>query len=289
MDILKITYIPAYIGVFTIISAMLNVFLFKYLGIKSKRARREDDISSFDTIVRNLSSADNTMRLASAIMLRRFLNRNVQKSNLFLYQESANVISSMLKILPTGIFQKTLADGLAYTTDLSNMDLQKTNLQDVYLGRKDNMIINVASTDFYLADLSYALLENLSGNAIFYRSILFCTQIKNSDLSGCSFRNADLTRARFKNVILKDADFTGALPIPKEIKEKLANGRYMGEGLVTTGQDVVSYKNIFFSMPSVMEKSEELLTKDFKSFLESKGYNVHYYIRDDYPCYVQFF
>lgn len=58
MDILKITYIPAYIGVFTIISAMLNVFLFKYLGIKSKRARREDDISSFDTIVRNLSSAD---------------------------------------------------------------------------------------------------------------------------------------------------------------------------------------------------------------------------------------
>ena len=111
MDILKITYIPAYIGVFTIISAMLNVFLFKYLGIKSKRARREDDISSFDTIVRNLSSADNTMRLASAIMLRRFLNRNVQKSNLFLYQESANVISSMLKILPTGIFQKTLADG----------------------------------------------------------------------------------------------------------------------------------------------------------------------------------
>lgn len=55
---------------FTIISAMLNVFLFKYLGIKSKRARREDDISSFDTIVRNLSSADNTMRLASAIMLR---------------------------------------------------------------------------------------------------------------------------------------------------------------------------------------------------------------------------
>lgn len=72
------------------------------------------------------------MRLASAIMLRRFLNRNVQKSNLFLYQESANVISSMLKILPTGIFQKTLADGLAYTTDLSNMDLQKTNLQDVY-------------------------------------------------------------------------------------------------------------------------------------------------------------
>ena len=156
MDILKITYIPAYIGVFTIISAMLNVFLFKYLGIKSKRARREDDISSFDTIVRNLSSADNTMRLASAIMLRRFLNRNVQKSNLFLYQESANVISSMLKILPTGIFQKTLADGLAYTTDLSNMDLQKTNLQDVYLGRKDNMKINVASTDFYLADLSYA-------------------------------------------------------------------------------------------------------------------------------------
>ncbi len=171
MEAFKITYIPALVALFTSICAILSFFFFSYLGVKSKRARRAEEVSAFDKIVGNLSSSDNTVRLASAIMIRRFFNGKVQKSNLFLFQESANVISSMLKVLPTGIFQKTMADGLAYAVDLSNMDLQKTNLQDVYLGRKDDKNIKVDSTDFYLADLSYALLENLSGKAIFYRSI----------------------------------------------------------------------------------------------------------------------
>lgn len=279
------TYIPGLLALFTSICGVLYFFLFSYLGIKSKRARREEEKMSFDSIVGNLSSSDNTTRLASAILLRRFLKGKVQNSNLF--QESVNVISSMLKVVPTGIFQKTLADGLAYAVDLSDMDLQKTNLQDVYLGRKDNKKIKLDSTDFYLSDLSYALLENLSGHAIFYRSILFCTQIKNSDLSYSTFREADLTRVNFKNVLLKGTDFSGALRIPEKIRAKLVDGIYMDDDLVTAGHDMKSGKNIFFSMPSVMEKSEELLTKDFKLFLEEQGYNIHYYIKDDYPCYGQ--
>lgn len=287
MEAFKITYIPALVALFTSICAILSFFFFSYLGVKSKRARRAEEVSAFDKIVGNLSSSDNTVRLASAIMIRRFFNGKVQKFNLFLFQESANVISSMLKVLPTGIFQKTMADGLAYAVDLSNMDLQKTNLQDVYLGRKDDKNIKVDSTDFYLADLSYALLENLSGKAIFYRSILFCTQIKNSDLSNSCFREADLTRVKFKNVFLKNADFTGALHVPDKIKEKLVDGKYLDDDRVTAGHKLESSKSIFFSMPSIMEKGEELLTKDFKSFLEAQGYNVHYYIKDDYPCYGQ--
>ena len=61
----------------------------------------------------------------------------------------------------------------------------------------------------------------------------------------------------------------------------------MDDDRVTAGHKLESSKNIFFSMPSVMEKGEELLTKDFKSFLEAQGYNVHYYVKDDYPCYGQ--
>lgn len=193
----------------------------------------------------------------------------------------------MLKVLPTGIFQKTLADGLAHAGNLARVDLQKTNLQDVYLGRKDETVITVTDTDFYLADLSYALLEHVSGKAIFYRAILFCTQIKNSDLTGSSFREADLTRVNFKNVILKDADFTDALNVPLRIKEKLKEGKYQDDAPVTAGHDLGLGKDIFFSMPSVMEKSEELLTKDFKQFLERQGYNVLYYIKDDYPNFGQ--
>ena len=148
-------------------------------------------------------------------------------------------------------------------------------------------MITVTDTDFYLADLSYALLEHVSGKAIFYRAILFCTQIKNSDLTGSSFREADLTRVNFKNVILKDADFTDALNVPLRIKEKLKEGKYQDDAPVTAGHDLGLGKDIFFSMPSVMEKSEELLTKDFKQFLERQGYNVLYYIKDDYPSFGQ--
>ena len=282
-----ITTIPGLVALFTIVGAILSFYIYDYLGIKSKRVKVAEAKDSFDKIVGNLSYADKTTKLAAAIMLRRFLDRQNKRKRTFLFQESVNVISSMLKVLPTGIFQKTLADGLAHAGNLARVDLQKTNLQDVYLGRKDETVITVTDTDFYLADLSYALLEHVSGKAIFYRAILFCTQIKNSDLTGSSFREADLTRVNFKNVILKDADFTDALNVPLRIKEKLKEGKYQDDAPVTAGHDLGLGKDIFFSMPSVMEKSEELLTKDFKQFLERQGYNVLYYIKDDYPSFGQ--
>lgn len=287
MEEFKITNIPGLVALFTGITGVLYFFFFQYLGIKSKKVRKEEERASFDSIVHNLSATDNTAKLAAAIMLRRFLHQDVFKSNKSLFQESINVISSMLKVLPTGIFQKTLADGLAYTSDLSCVDLQKTNLQDAYLGRKDNNAIKIDNTDFFLSNLSFALLEGLHGKGIFYRTILFCTQIKNSDLSNSSFREADLTRVYFKNVRLKGADFSEAQNIPIKIQEKLVNGVYLEDDWVTAGQEIYKNKNIFFSMPSVMKKNEELLTKDFKSFLEDKGYNVYYYIKDYYPCYGQ--
>ncbi len=40
-------------------------------------------------------------------------------------------------------------------------------------------------------------------------------------------------------------------------------------------------------MPSVMSKENELLTKDYKAYLESLGYSVIYYIKDDYPSFGQ--
>ena len=282
-----ITTIPGLVALFTIVGAILSFYIYDYLGIKSKRVKVAEAKDSFDKIVGNLSSADNTTKLAAAIMLRRFLDGQNKRKRTFLFQESVNVISSIVKVLPTGIFQKTLADGLAHAGNLARVDLQKTNLQDVYLGRKDETVITVTDTDFYLADLSYALLEHVSGKAIFYRAILFCTQIKNSDLTGSSFREADLTRVNFKNVILKDADFTDALNVPLRIKEKLKEGKYQDDAPVTAGHDLGLGKDIFFSMPSVMEKSEELLTKDFKQFLERQGYNVLYYIKDDYPSFGQ--
>ncbi len=282
------------IAVITVVSAIV-VGVLKFIindiyDFKNSNKRKEESKNSLTSIISNLSSSENTSKLSAAIMLRRFMNTKISHEFPYLQTESINVIASMLKVLPTGVFQKTLADGLAYAVNLSNVDLQRTNLQDTYLGRKDGTSILMDNTDLFLSDLSYALIEHVDGKAIFYRSILFCSQIKNCNFSGATFREADLTNTCFKNVILKDADFTGAINIPEAIEKELvlSDGKsiYPHEEPVSAKHSTLD-KSIFFSMPSVMSKENELLTKDYKAYLEGLGYNVIYYIKDDYPSFGQ--
>lgn len=282
------------IAVITVVSAIV-VGVLKFIindiyDFKNSNKRKEESKNSLTSIISNLSSSENTSKLSAAIMLRRFMNTKISHEFPYLQTESINVIASMLKVLHTGVFQKTLADGLAYAVNLSNVDLQRTNLQDTYLGRKDGTSILMDNTDLFLSDLSYALIEHVDGKAIFYRSILFCSQIKNCDFSGATFREADLTNTCFKNVILKDADFTGAINIPEAIEKELvlSDGKsiYPHEEPVSAKHSTLD-KSIFFSMPSVMSKENELLTKDYKAYLEGLGYNVIYYIKDDYPSFGQ--
>lgn len=273
-----------------LIAIAAKYFISDYYGYKNLNTRKEEAKNSLNSIVTNLSAEDNTTKLSAAIMLRRFLDSKTSVDFPYLKKETVNVISSMLKILPTGVFQKTLADGLAYATDLSNVDLQRTNLQDIYLGRKDETRILLNNTDLFLSDLSYALIEHVDGKAIFYRSIFFCAQIKNCDFSGATFRETDLTNACFKNVILKDADFADAVNIPETIEKVLIeqDGKRIYPHVEPVTAKHSSFdKSIFFSMPSVMSKDNELLTKDYKVYLEGLGYKVIYYIKDDYPCFGQ--
>ena len=71
--------------------------------LNRRQKDREEYLRSFDTVVAQLSSDKKASQLSAAILLR---------------------------TLPTGVFQKTLGDGLAYAGDLSGADLQRTNLQD---------------------------------------------------------------------------------------------------------------------------------------------------------------
>lgn len=220
-------------------------FVFEYLNIKSDNVRREENKKAFDNVVSQLSSSNPSAQLSAAILLRRFFDAKRLKKSPELATETINVISALLRTIPTGVYQKTLADGLAYARDLSFADLQRTNLQDAYLGIKDGRI-SMKSSDMFLSDLSYALLENIDGHrVIFYRSILFCTQIKNCDFTEASFYGADLTGVTFKNVILKNADFTNAENVPQAIQEKLVNGKFVEDGLFSASQESKN-KTIFF-------------------------------------------
>lgn len=269
---------------YAIIKWISNIISYVF---NSKKLRLEAQKTAFDNTVAELSSEIPTSQLSAAIMLRRFLGKENAKGNNTIERETINVISSLAKTLPTSVFQKTLVDGLAYTTDLSRCDLQKANLQDVLLNNKEHEII-MNFTDLFLADLSYANLENIIGhNVIFYRAILFCTRIKNCDFTNGDFRGADLTNVSFNNVLLHGAKFDGAINIPPTLKEKIVDGICTETCRITAKHDNNS-NTIFFSMPGVMSKQDELLTKDYKRILVEHGFEVIYYKSDKYPRFGQF-
>ncbi|MBR6462417.1 pentapeptide repeat-containing protein [bacterium] len=279
------------LGSVTIVLFSIGYGLIRGIGylLERKARKREEYFKSFDAVVAQLSSNNSSSQLAAAVLLRRYFDTKQAQKDSNLRIETINVISAMLKVLPVGVFQKTLGDSLAYAMELSRVDLQRVNLQDVYLGIKNQQVrIVMYKTDLFMADLSYALLEHIDGHeAIFYNAILFNTRIKDCDFSYANFRGADLKDVQLTDVVLKGADFTDATNIPSEITTVLENGVVKSEAKITT---IIQKrkKQVFFSMPGNLSKQEETITKEYKRILEAQGYTVVYYQKDDYPEYGQF-
>lgn len=286
------------LGISAVIVATAITTYFKWRGIKSTETLRDEYQKSFDKVVTNLSSDNTSSQLTAAILLRRFFDiGEMKKDATFLRDETINVISSLLRTLPTSVFQKTVADGLAYAANLSEVDLQRTNLQDVCLeGKKQRLILDKA--DLFMADLSSALIKNADAKeAYLYHAILLNAKIKNCDMTDADFRNADLTNARFENVNLYMANFTGAINIPAEISDGLEDHlekdgsiskRYMKEDKkVVTTKVKESAGNIFFSIPGCASLEDNALIYEYRKLLEDLGYNVISYTRDQYPEYGQ--
>ena len=195
--------------------------------VRTSHQRRQDTQRQFNMAVEQLSRDNQTSQLSAAIILRRFFDTPIDKDRF--RKETIHEISAMLKIHPTGIYQKTLGDGLAYARNLNYADLQRTNLQDLYLGKKnekddklekqgiiptrdddDSWKITMDFTDMYGANLSYALVENVVGfGTVFNGAILNHTNIKNCTFRHADFKYADLTNVYFENVILEGSDFKG--------------------------------------------------------------------------------
>lgn len=277
-------------SVAVVISAVgYGLFRGGYYVFQSTIRRREEYFKSFDTVVAQLSSSNPSSQLAAAVLMRRYFDIGKIRKDAKLRSETVNVISAMLRVLPVGILQKTLADGLAYAVELQGADLQRANLQNAYLGvKEDRKRIHVQKADLFMADLSYALMENIDGQeSVFYNAVLFNARIKNSDFSRANFRGADLKGARFRSVLLFGADFNGAKNIPDGIKQVLEDGVVKSSEKITT-EEQKNKGQVFFSMPGCLGKREETLTKEYKVILETLGYSVFYYQKDDYPKFGQF-
>lgn len=282
----NISILIAVLTATTVIAAIVYGFLkfyAEYKGYKSDEQRKSEYISSFNDITAQLSSNIETTQLSAAILLRRFFDMKIGESMPLLKTETINVMSALLRTLPTGILQKTIGDGLAFAKDLSGADLQRTNLQDLYIGTKTGKI-DMSETDLYLSDLSHSLIQNVIGHkTIFYNAILLNASIKECDFTEADFRDSDLTHSAFEDVILDKARFAGAIGLPKEISTKLnKDGVFEGTAPITAKPEA-SNKKVFFSMPGVMSKEDELLTKEYQRVLTEMGIKVDYYLPDDYP------
>ena len=281
--------------------------------VRTSNQKRQDTQEQFNMVVDQLSKDNETSQLSAAIILRRFFDTVIDKDRF--RKETINEISAMLKIHPTGIFQKTLGDGLAYAGNLNYADLMRTNMQDLYLGKKnekddelekqglkpesdndDSWKITMDFTDMFRANLSYALVENVIGyGTVFNSAILNHTNIKNCKFWKADFKYADLTNVYFENVILEGSDFKGAKGVPEELSghlEWISKGTkdeayvYKDANPLTidkTKKRGGGHKTVFFSMPGTLTASEEALTLYFKEILKKKEMEVIYYKRDHYP------
>lgn len=272
---------------------------YRWSGKKSINTLRDEYQRSFDKTVCDLSSENKSQQLTAAILLRRFFSINeMKKQKEFLKKETINVISSLLRTLPSSVFQKTVGDGLAYAQDLTGVDLQRTNLQDVCLeGKEGRLILNNA--DLFMADLSYALVKNVDAEyAYFYHGILLKTKFKNCNLRGADFRNTDLTGVSFEDVDLFEAKFDGATNIPEKIAKNLKEftdikGRIYKKVYVPEKNELVkmgekpSLGNIFFSIPGCASAEDYAIIGEYRKVLEGLRYNVIYYNRDQYPQFGQ--
>jgi len=196
----------------------------KFLDYRSREQKLESIGISFRKTVAKLSSINELERVSGAILLRRFFDKNTEMGlgRTPYASEAINVIASSLRTLPTGNLQKILSDGLTYASDLKELDLQNTNLQNAYLGNRGDNKLDFSGTDFYKANLSGSSFNGaILQRVIFYQSQLIDTVFKNTDLRNSNFYEANLMGANFSNAQLEGANFSHALNLSEEILEHL--------------------------------------------------------------------
>jgi len=259
----------------------------KYLSRRDKQIAAQQ---AFRAVVDSLSSTIEHQRLGAAILLRRFFDPRTElgQGGTPYAREAVDVIAALLRETDTGNFQKLLADGLLYASSLESVDLQRTNLQNAYLGAKSNSPSpNLKRADFYRADLSGASLKGANAeDAEFYQARLHNTIFKNANLTGASFFEADLLGADFSGAKLHNASFSSARNIPRALAELIAeNGVYRGpETFPRVAHSMPAQRpKVFISKPATLHISQQEMVGEVIGILAEGNIDVATVERGDYP------
>ena len=259
--------------------------------------------TAFRETVTGLSSRSLEVRMASAILLRRFFDK---ESELGLggtpfAKESVQVIAAVLKTLQSNDFQKILADGLRHApvSCTQNGDFQRANLSKAYLGAEDaeaSSAINMEKADFYQANLSGASFRNakLSG-AKFYEALLLKTVFRKADLQNANFgfatlqdtdfRGANLRGAKFDDAVIRNVDFSNADITGASFQNTT------GVGITGIGSDVqdqfatnqtCSTLKVFLSRPGSLDVRQSTLVEGIKDLVRASGGTTVELSREEY-------
>ncbi len=194
-----------------LLTAILGIL--RYFNYKSRRDRLAAVGAAFSATVQNLASDNEIDRMAAAVLLRRFFERRTEQGKGY-RRETVDVIAGVLRqAQKSGPFQKALADSLRYAKKLISADLQRCNLTDAYLGRKqgDKHRLNLSNADLFGADCTDASFrEVIAIGTVFYQAKLEGAVFVGAKLQEADFRDAKLQKADFRNACLKGAQFSGA-------------------------------------------------------------------------------
>lgn len=263
---------PAIAGFGAVLTAVIAAL--KYF---SRKERMTHVRVAFQNTVQGLSSANESEKLASAVLLRRFFDK---KSELYIDTSfeiaTINVIAAILRNEKNGHFQKILADGLSYSQSLKDADLQKINAQNCHLDNKNIERLDISYADFFQANLSNAGIKNaLAEETVFYQTKLINTTFSNVEFINTNFYEADLDGATFKKCKFKNVDFTGSLNLKNSHFKDCENApEIIGSPLKP--------EKVFLSRPSVLTIEQQKYFDKVKDILNKKYIKFEEINKDSY-------
>lgn len=214
-------------AVAALITAIASIVAaFQYKKRRDKLAAVRED---FEKVIRALASDNELERLAAAILLRRFFDPATEAGvgNAPFATETVDVIAAILRVQPSGDFQKLLADGLRYAPSLSRIDLQRTNLRNAYLGSRQRQSAGTGTSSgagriaalWQRASL-WANPEHMGGRRAtaddddvplnLYRADFYRADLSNASLKGANADEAVFYQCRMKNTVLRRASLRNA-------------------------------------------------------------------------------
>ena len=281
---------------YAIVTIVASIVIFIYQNIKSKNER-------FKQYARDLYKENNTTaQITSAILLRSYLRPIFNTFKNPYEKDTLNLIVAILRHIPNGPFQKTLADSISYVRKADGQDFQHINLYSASIKPKyridfeiNNKIsdldkrVSMRSADFYSSDITMCGIYHINAEkAIFLNCILCKSSFHNCILTNADFRYTDIHDLRFVDCELNGAKFKGAIGLSSatifnsNTKEKQPLLNYLNEeGEFESWNNNIRYnynnkpKKIFVSRLGEMNTKQKLYFNNMLDYLKQK-YNCEY-------------